>query len=369
MSRDLNGFTLLVERLSCADTLSQAAPNARTPHRTPQGRLEDSPTRRLVAGRLILLLALLGGVSWAVATEAAGTAQPAPLPPADNAQALADESADILDMDIDQLAMVDVRVASMEVEVTSVSRTAQPIGRTAAAVYVVTNEMIRRCGARNIPEVLRTVPGVEVARISASCWAITIRGFSARFANKLLVQIDGVAIYNPTHSGVFWEREPVMLEDVDRIEVIRGPGATVWGANAVNGIINIVTKSAKDTTGIYADVGVGNEHRQFGDLRVGGRAGNLSWRAYGMTMEDDQGYVAPPNVAADDPRLDQAGFRVDWTRNCCDTVTLQGDFYGGEDNQGGSYVPPSVPSPMDCSRTMMLARWARRVDENTDWAL
>jgi len=276
---------------------------------------------------------------------------------------------DILNMDIEQLAHVDVKVPAMEVEVTSVSRTSQPIGRSAAAVYVVTNEMIKRSGARNVPEVLRTVPGVHVARVNASAWAISIRGFNARFANKLLVQIDGVAIYSPTHSGVFWEREYVMLEDVERIEVIRGPGATVWGANAVNGIINIVTKSAKDTKGVYAGGGGGNEHRQFGDFRVGGQAGQLHWRMYGMNMEDAKGNVALPQVAADDPRLDQGGFRCDWTPNRCDTVTVQGDFYSGEDNQSGSYTPPLYAIPMDYKTSRILTRWSRQIDEDTDWAV
>ena len=162
----------------------------------------------------------------------------------------------------------------MSMEVTSVERRESTVGRTPAAVYVVTQEMIRRSGARNVPEVLRTVPGVEVARINASAWAISIRGLNSRFANKLLVQIDGVAIYSPTHSGVFWEREYVMLEDVERIEVIRGPGASVWGVNAVNGVINIVTKASKDTKGVYIDGGGGDDHghRDFGDPASADRA-------------------------------------------------------------------------------------------------
>ena len=288
---------------------------------------------------------------------------------------------DFLNMDIEQLAKVKVRSASMTAEVTSVSRTSEPIGRTPAAVYIVTNEMIRRCGARNIPEVLRTVPGVDVARINASTWAISIRGFNARFANKLLVQIDGVAIYSPLNSGVFWDREPVMLEDVERIEVIRGPGGTLWGNNAVNGIINITTKSSKDTKGAYADGGGGNEHRQFGDVRVGGQSGNMTYRVWGSTMNDNRGYVSPPYIPYDYYQYGEGGFRADWTPSRQDTITLQGDFVNGIDNTWGILRPPGVPPPIpntapppvsptpgDFTKTTFLTRWTHKVDEDTDWA-
>ncbi|MBN1909453.1 MAG: TonB-dependent receptor [Pirellulales bacterium] len=297
---------------------------------------------------------------------------PAPLPPIGdvapdpNKQV---EPKDILDMDVEQLARVSVTAPSMQVEVTTVSRTAQPIAQTPAAVYVVTNEMIKRSGARNVPEVLRTVPGVSVARVNGGSWAITIRGLNARFANKLLVQIDGVAIYSPTHSGVFWEREYVMLEDVERIEVIRGPGATVWGANAVNGVINIVTKAAKDSQGIYVGGGAGDQHHRFGSARVGGQAGNVHWRMYGFGVKDDPGFVRPPNRAEDEIKVHQGGFRMDWTPTCRDTVTIQGDFYDGKDGQIGWYTPPAIPSPMGCHETRFLTRWSRQVDENNDWSL
>jgi iron complex outermembrane receptor protein len=118
--------------------------------------------------------------------------------------------------------------------------------------------MIKRSGARNIPEVLRTVPGINVARVTSTVWAISIRGFNTQYANKLLVQIDGRAIYTPLFAGVYWDQNRVLLKDVERIEIIRGPGGTVWGANAVNGIINIVTKSSTDTTGFYAEIGGGD---------------------------------------------------------------------------------------------------------------
>ncbi|MBN2128376.1 MAG: TonB-dependent receptor, partial [Sedimentisphaerales bacterium] len=266
----------------------------------------------------------------------------------------------LLDMPIDQLAKVEVHAPSMEVEVTTVSRTSQPIARTPAAVYVVTNEMIRRCGARNVPEVLRTVPGVNVARINASTWAISIRGFNGRFANKLLVQIDNVPIYTPLNSGVFWDREPVMLEDIERIEVIRGPGGTIWGNNAVNGIINIVTKSSQDTKGIYADVGGGSEHRQFSSARAGGQRGDVTYRVWGSNVVDDHGYVPPPQTPFDGYQYAQGGFRVDWTPGCRDTITLQGDLVNGMEG---------LREPWDqrFQKTMFLTRWTRKIDEDTDW--
>jgi len=314
---------------------------------------------------------------------------PAPAPPTHYASLAADEGPseqqaeaeagkgeeegelDFLKKDLSEISSTQVRATSgaMNAEINTVSRTAQPLARTPAAVYVVTNEMIRRCGARNIPEVLRTVPGVDVARINTCCWAISIRGLNQRFSNKLLVQIDGVPIYNPTQSTVFWQREYVMLEDVDRIEVIRGPGASVWGANAVNGVINIVTKSSKDTHGIYADAGGGNEHRQFGDFRVGGRSNDLNWRIYGFTMQDEQGYVPLPTAATDDLKLSQGGFRLDWTPSCRDTLTIEGDFGQAKDGQIGYRTPPTAGAYIGCRRTVFLTRWAREVDEDTDWAV
>ena len=143
----------------------------------------------------------------------------------------------------------------MSMEVTTVSRKAQRLSDSAAAVFVITNEDIRRSGVTSIPEALRMVPGIEVARISANSWAVTARGFNGQFANKLLVLMDGRSVYSPIYSGVYWDVQDTLLEDVDRIEVIRGPGASLWGANAVNGVINIITRPASQTQGGLA-VGV-----------------------------------------------------------------------------------------------------------------
>lgn len=282
-------------------------------------------------------------------------------------------SSDVLSMDIEQLAKADVRVGGtsspgMSQEVTTATRTAEPIGRTPAAIYVVTSEMIRRCGARNIPEVLRTVPGVNVARINASTWAITIRGFNGRFANKLLVQVDGVAIYNSLNSGVYWEREPVMLDDIERIEVIRGPGGAIWGNNAVNGIINIITKSSTQTQGAFADLGGGNAHRQFSDARYGGQVGNLTYRAWGSNMNDNCGCVPDPNfTAVDYTNYAQGGFRTDWSPSREDTLTLEGDFVKGLSNNIGYVGPTDTPDSNHFTRGIFATRWKHVVDDDTDW--
>ena len=133
----------------------------------------------------------------------------------------------------------------MNIEVTSVSKKAQKISEAAAAIFVITQEDIRRSGATNIPDLLRMVPGMDVSQINANDWAVSARGFNQQFSNKLLVLIDGRAVYTPLLGGVNWDTQDVPLEDIDRIEVIRGPGATLWGANAVNGVINVVTKSGR----------------------------------------------------------------------------------------------------------------------------
>src|SRR3984957_330068 len=162
-----------------------------------------------------------------------------------------------------QSAPTDLTQATLEelanIQVTSVSKKEQSLSKAGAAVYVITQEDIRRSGLMNIPDLLRMVPGVDVARLDANAWAISIRGFNDRYSNKVLVLIDGRSVYSENFSGVFWDQQNVPLEDIDRIEVIRGPGGTVWGANAVNGVINIITKSSKDTPGGLVTPQTGSE--------------------------------------------------------------------------------------------------------------
>src|SRR5438094_3365038 len=188
--------------------------------------------------------------------------------------------------------VVDVTAMSVEdlmnMQVTSVSKRTQKVADAAAAVYVITQEDIRRSGATNIPEALRLVPGVQVERIDENKWAISSRGSNGRFANKLLVLIDGRSVYTPLFSGVYWNVQDVMLEDVDRIEVIRGPGATLWGANAVNGVINIITKSAKSTQSALVSAGGGTETLGSGGVRYSGALNKgLYYRAYAKYFKWD----------------------------------------------------------------------------------
>src|SRR5713101_6342860 len=178
----------------------------------------------------------------------------------------------------DQKTVPDVTAMSMEdlmnMQVTSVSKRSQKVADAPAAIFVITQEDIRRSGATSIPEALRLAPGLEVARIDQNKWAIGSRGFNGRFDNKLLVLIDGRSVYTPLFSGVYWNVQDVMLEDVDRIEVIRGPGATLWGANAVNGVINVITKKAKSTQSAVVTAGAGTEERAAGGVRYGGKLGD-----------------------------------------------------------------------------------------------
>lgn len=280
-----------------------------------------------------------------------------------------DDDLGFLEQSLTDISRTQVASPAMGMEVSTVSRTESTVARTPAAVYIITNEMIRRSGARNLPEVLRLAPGVEVAQVTKTTWAISIRGFNARYANKLLVQIDGRAIYTPTFGGVFWDQEQVFLNDVERIEVIRGPGAAVWGANAVNGVINIVTKEAAGTQGLYVESGGGDEHRSFNSLRAGGRQGDLHWRVYGMQLDDAPGYTTLPEGAWDSMQLCQGGFRVDWTPTCRDTLTLQGDFLGGNETLRQQTFIGYVLEPESVRTTDFLGRWTRKLNDETDWSI
>ncbi len=248
------------------------------------------------------LLVLVSLAVAAICTAAARAADPPDTATADPAAAAAGDGSGtnaLLNMDLDQLSKADVKVPSMDVEVTSVTKQESTVGRSPAAVFVITPEMIRRSGATNVPEALRMAPGVDVARISTNSWAISIRGFNSVNSNKLLVLIDGRSIYNQVTSGVLWDQQDVMLEDVERIEVVRGPGGTLWGANAVNGVINIITKSAKDTQGGLVAAGGGYQDKWSGAARYGGHSGDdFFWRVYGKDFEDAPGNL-PDGIAHD----------------------------------------------------------------------
>jgi len=227
----------------------------------------------------------------------------------------------------------------MNIQVTSVSKKEQKLSQTGAAVYVIGQEDIRRSGATNIPDLLRQAPGVDVAQIDANTYAISIRGFNDRLADKVLVMIDGRTVYTPTTSGVYWDQQDVPLEDIDRIEVIRGPGGTVWGANAVNGVINIITKNAGDTKGGVVRTGGGSHDTAGGLVQYGGEIGQSgAYRVFqnysntgNLTLPSGQG-------AADGWHMFHSGFRSDWTLSPHDTVTVQGDFMQTGEGQTISVV-------------------------------
>jgi iron complex outermembrane receptor protein len=263
----------------------------------------------------------------------------------------------------------------MDIKVASVSRSLEPLGGAAAAVAVVTNEDIRRSGSTSIPEALRNVPGLHVAQRNTNVWAVASRGFSSVSSEKLLVLTDTRSLYTPLFSGVFWDSQDYLMQDIERIEVIRGPGATLWGSNAVNGVISITTKNAKDTQGMYFDAAAGTENK----VNVGGRIGTmLGERAYlrvfGKYAErDDTSH--PQTQNSDDERFRHGGFRADWEMSDVDALTVQGDIYRGNAGQLAPSVAiigrPGAQSPLriEMEGGNVLARWQRRINERSDLQL
>src|SRR5580692_11670538 len=250
--------------------------------------------------------------------------------------------------DLTQLSLEDL----MNTKVTSVSKKEQKMSQVAAAIFVINQEDIRRSGALNIPDLLRMVPGLDVAQINANTWAISARGFNHQFADKLLVLIDGRAVYTPTDGGVNWDTQDVPLQDIERIEVIRGPGATVWGANAVDGVINIITKKAEDTQGGLVTGGGGTLAEEFGTLQYGGRKGDTSYRVFLKYLNDDHLADLNGENGEDDWHLLHAGFRADTALSKRDSLTTQGDIYTGDE---GSIIVHSVLSPVENINVERLA--------------
>jgi iron complex outermembrane receptor protein len=258
------------------------------------------------------------------------------------------------------------------VEVTTASKEPKKLTRPPAAIYVLTQEDIRRSGATSLPELLRLVPGVEVGRINSNRWALGVRGFESRLSRAVLVLIDGRSVYSPLFHGVYWEVQDTLLEDIERIEVIRGPGGTIWGANAVNAVINIITKSAKDTHGTLFSVGGGNIDQGAVGFRYGGGSGNnLHYRFYGKGFSRGPEFH-PDGRQFDDWRMGQAGFRADWESNRRDTLTLQGDIYDGDAGERVTIARYSPPSAMNVEGNAELAggnlqaRWRRVLAEGSD---
>jgi iron complex outermembrane receptor protein len=242
-----------------------------------------------------------------------------------------------------------------EIQVTSVSKRAEAVREAPSAIYVITHDDIVRSGARTVPEMLRLAPNLQVQQFTASRYIVTARGFNGNeaaqnFTNKLLVLIDGRSVYTPLYSGVYWDMQDVLPADIDRIEVISGPGATLWGANAVNGVINITTRKSGDTQGGLLEAGGGSRERSI-SLRYGGRLGeNLTYRVYVRDLKaDGMGTITADGTADHDLSRTQGGFRLDWTPASGNALTLQGDVYDGESDNG-------------LSGRNLLARWTRLSD-------
>lgn len=246
-----------------------------------------------------------------------------------------------------------------QVEITSVSRRPEPVGRAAAAVYVIDAEDIRRSGATSLPEVLRLAPNLQVQRVNAGEYAISARGFNGyETANKLLVLIDGRSVYSTLHSGVFWDARNVPLEDIARIEVISGPGGALYGANAMNGVINIITRSAHETVGTRAQIGVGDEDQTFA-LRHGGRFGEAgAWRAYVTGFARDDSLRADGSDATDATSGVRVGFRTDWGVGR-DRMMLQGAAFETEAARNEDFSG----DPQDIRGGNLMGRWTRELGD------
>ena len=248
----------------------------------------------------------------------------------------------------------------MNIEVMSVSRRPEHLFETPSAIQVITQDDIRRSGATSLPEALRLASNLQVAQVDARQWAISARGFNSTTANKLLVLIDGRTVYTPLFSGVFWDVQDVLLSDVDRIEVISGPGATLWGANAVNGVINVITKDAKETGGMLVTGGGGSELRGLGSARYGGGLGaHANYRIYGKAFSRDPTLLPNGQDAADGWHAGQGGFRLDWEASAGDRLSLLSDWYGGR-------IAQPSPGHIAVSGGNVIAKWAHPISAKSE---
>jgi iron complex outermembrane receptor protein len=251
---------------------------------------------------------------------------------------------DLKRLSIEELAQIDV---------TSVSRRVERLSDTAAAISVIDANQIFRSGLTTLPEVLRLADAIDVARVNSSTWATSLRGFATNPANKLLVLMDGRSVYSPLTSGTFWDAQDMLMADIERIEVIRGPGGAVWGANAVNGVINVISKDAASTLGDYVSVAVGSDEHVYGSARHGGRLGSGAYRVYGKYRQRGaQLFTATGQSAGDPVQMGHGGFRVDSGRQGAAAWFLEADGYRGTD--GFSDRPDG-----DVAGGSLLGRWTR----------
>ena len=279
-------------------------------------------------------------------------------------------SAESMD-DTDDLANLSLEEL-LATEITTLSRKAESLGGAPAAVFVISQSDIRRSGARSIPELLRMVPGMQVAQIDGNKWAVTARGANGRFANKLLVLMDGRTLYTPMLGGVFWDVQDTDLSAIERIEVIRGPGATMWGSNAVNGVVNIITKHAADTQGGNLSV-AGGQGGVESVIRFGASNDDVAYRAFAKVLDRDGNLNLAGDDIGDDTDMIRVGGRVDWDRADGDEFTVSGEAYSGESGEyriSRSVIPPYEivnERATDVSGIFALARWSHRLDEDAEF--
>jgi iron complex outermembrane receptor protein len=271
--------------------------------------------------------------------------------------AFAQTAPDFSDLSLEELA---------NIKITSFTKKQQPLSQVAGAVYVITQEQIARSGLTSVPELLRLAPGIDVARVNGSQWSISARGPTGIYANKLLVLIDGRSIYSPVFSGVYWDLGMPLLDDIERIEVIRGPGATVWGANAVLGVINIITKSSQDTHGTTVTSGVGTSERALGSARVGGAIGSTSYRGSFGGPDNATQSLANGAAANDGWSSVQGGFRLDGADKQ-DSWMLEGDLFRGAESETkvnislATFSAALVPFSFDTAAGNLNGEWCRRL--------
>jgi iron complex outermembrane receptor protein len=267
-----------------------------------------------------------------------------------------DDDIDYTQLDIEELLTIQL--------VTSVTSQEQQLSESAAAIFVITQEDLLRTGVSNLAEALRMVPGVQVSQANANHWAVTIRGFNNHNPNKLLVLVDGRSVYSPLFDGVLWEMQDILLEDINRIEVIRGPGSALWGANAVNGVINIITQPASKTQNTLLSFRTGYNDRLVVGLRHGGKVGkNGHYRVYGKYFQHDDFRNALGKEVHDHWQTVRGGFRLDLPMTNQDEVTLQGDIYGGDLGQG------KIDQSEDVYGNYLLAQWTRKLSPTSNTSL
>jgi iron complex outermembrane receptor protein len=260
-------------------------------------------------------------------------------------------------IDLKKLSMEELM--NVEIEVTSVSRHPEKLTEVASAIQVITREDIRRSAATNLPEALRLFPNLQVAQLNSYSWIISARGFNAVFSNKLLVMIDGRTVYSPLFAGVYWDAQSVLLEDVERIEVVSGPGGTLWGANAVNGVINIITREAKDTGGLYLSGALGDIFKNFIAARYGRKIGNnFSYRVFGQSTNRDNTFQDNGQEKGDKWNFTQGGIRTDWTLSEKNTLSMQGNLYQGTER--------TTPGPSTLDGQNVLARWTHTFSDTSN---